>query len=90
MELLSTLMVSCTRTNYSYILIVLLRGPFNTRTNSGVHIPYTQVNKRMRLFSKLQGNMRLIPNMHLIAKGKIDHTFKTAMPLLVARALYSK
>ena len=40
-------------------------------------LPYTRVNKRMRLFSKLQGNMRLIPNMRLIAKGKIDHTFKT-------------
>jgi len=43
-------------------------------------LPYTRVNKRMRLFSKLQGNMRLIPNMRLIAKGKIDHTSKTAMP----------
>ena len=41
-------------------------------------IPYTRVNKRMRLFSKLQGNMRLIPNMRLIVKGKIDHTSKTA------------
>ena len=43
-------------------------------------IPYTRVNKRMRLFSKPKGNMRLITNMRLIAKGKIDHTFKTAMP----------
>ena len=53
-------------------------------------LPYTQVNKRMRLFSKLQGNMRLIPNMRLIAKVKIDHTFKTMMSSLVARVLYSK
>ena len=53
-------------------------------------IPYTRVNKRMRLFAKLQGNMRLIPNMRLIAKGKIDHTSKTAMPSLVARVLDSK
>ena len=33
-------------------------------------IPYTRVNKRMRLFQKLQGNMRLIPNMRLIMRGK--------------------
>ena len=52
-------------------------------------IPYTRVNKRMRLLAKLQGNMRLIPNMRL-AKGNIDHTSKTAMPLLVARVLDSK
>ena len=32
---------------------------------------YTRVNKRMRLFVKLQGNMRLIPNMRLIVKGKL-------------------
>jgi len=45
----------------------------------------------MRLFSKLQGNMRLIPNMRLInSEGKIDHTFKTAMHSLVACVLYSK
>ena len=44
----------------------------------------------MRLFAKLQGNMRLIPNMRLIAKGKIDHTSKTAMPSLVAHVLDSK
>ena len=50
-------------------------------------IPYTRVNKRMRLFAKLQENMRLIPNMCLIARGKIDHTSKTAMPSLVARGL---
>jgi len=54
------------------------------------YIPYTRVNKRIRLFAKLQGNMRLIPNMWLIAKGKIDHTSKTAMPSLVARVLDSK
>ena len=54
------------------------------------YVPYTRVNKRMRLFAKLQGNMRLIPNMRLIAKGKIDHTSKTAMPSLVARVLDSK
>ena len=50
-------------------------------------IPYTRVNKRMlrmRLFAKLQGNMRLI------AKGKFDHTSKTVMPSLVARVLDSK
>ena len=49
-------------------------------------VPYTRVNKRMRLFAKLQENMRLIPNMRLIAKGNFDHTSKTAMPSLVARA----
>ena len=54
------------------------------------HIPYTRVNKRMRLFAKLQGNMRLIRNMRLIAKEKIDHTSKTAMPSLVAHVLDSK
>ena len=43
----------------------------------------------MRLFLKLQGNMRLIPNMRLIAKGKIDHTSKTAMPSFVAHVLDS-
>jgi len=31
-------MIGCIRTNYSYILIVLLRGPFTTCTNSGVHV----------------------------------------------------
>ena len=45
-------------------------------------LPYTRVNKRIRLFPKLQGNMRLIPNMRLInGKAKIDHTPKTATPL---------
>ena len=39
-----------------------------------VHIPYTRVNKRIRLFPKPQGNMRLIPNMRLVMKAKIDHT----------------
>ena len=39
-------------------------------------IPYTQVNKRIRLFPKLQENMRLLPNMRLIMKAKIDHTPK--------------
>ena len=34
------------------------------------HVPYTLVNKRIRLFPKLQGNMRLISNMRLILKGK--------------------
>ena len=33
-------------------------------------IPYTRVNKRIRLFQKLQGNLHLIPNMRLIMKGK--------------------
>ena len=45
-------------------------------------IPYTRVNKRIRLFPKLQGNMRLLPNMRLIMKAKIDHTPKTATPVL--------
>ena len=58
-----------------------------TEITEVIQIPYTRVNKRMRLFAKLQGNMRLIPNMRLIAKGKIDHTSKTAMPSLVARGL---
>ena len=41
-----------------------------------VKIPYTQVNKRICLFPKLQGHMhlkpneRLMPNMRLIMKGK--------------------
>ena len=48
-----------------------------------IRIPYTRVNKRMRLFAKLHGNMRLIPNMRLIAKGKIDHTSKTARDAFV-------
>ena len=39
-------------------------------------VPYTRVNRRIRLFPKLQGNMRLLPNMHLIMKAKIDHTPK--------------
>ena len=34
-------------------------------------IPYTRVNKRIRLFSKLQGNMRLLHNMRLIMKAKL-------------------
>ena len=55
-----------------------------------VGLLYTRVNKCMRLFSKLQVNMRLIPNMHLIAKGKINHTSKTAMHSLVACVLDSK
>ena len=42
------------------------------------YIPYTRVNKRIRLFSKLQGNVRLLPNMCLIIKAKIDHTPKHA------------
>ena len=36
-------------------------------------IPYTRVNKRIHLFSKLKGNMRLI------AKGKFNCTSKTVM-----------
>ena len=35
-----------------------------------IAIPYTRVNKRIRLFQKLQGNMRLIPNMRLIMRDK--------------------
>ena len=34
--------------------------------------------------------MRLIPNMRLIVKEKIDHTSKTAMPSLVERVHDSK
>ena len=41
---------------------------------------YTRVNKYVHLFPKLQGNMCLIPNMHIIMKAKIDHTPKTMMP----------
>ena len=37
------------------------------------YIPYTQVNKRIRLFPKLQGNMCLLPNMHLIMKAKMPN-----------------
>ena len=33
-------------------------------------IPYTHVNKRIRLFPKLHRNMYLVPNMRLIMKGK--------------------
>ena len=47
----------------------------------GSLVPYTRVNKLIRLFQKLQGNMRLISNMHLIRGEKIDHTPKTATPL---------
>ena len=46
----------------------------------GIVVPYTRVNKRIRLFPKLQGNMRLIPKMRLIMKAKIDHTPKTVTP----------
>ena len=35
------------------------------------YIPYTRVNKRIRLFQKLQGNMRLIPNMRLIMRENL-------------------
>ena len=44
-----------------------------------LQVPYTRVNKRIRLFQKLQGNMGLIPNMRLIMRGKNDHAPKTAM-----------
>ena len=47
-----------------------------------VHIPYTRVNKRIRFFLKLQGNMHLLPIMRLIMMAKIDHTPKTATPVL--------
>ena len=43
-------------------------------------LPYTRVNKCIRLFPKLQGNMHLLPNMHLIMKAKIDHTPKPRRP----------
>ena len=39
-------------------------------TSRVLGVPYTRVNKRIRLFPKLQGNMRLIPNMRLICEGK--------------------
>ena len=45
-----------------------------------IGLPYTWVNKRMRLFSKLQRNMRLIPNMHLIAKEKLTTPSKPRCP----------
>ena len=45
---------------------------------------YTRVNKRIRLFPKLQGNMGLLPNMRLIMKAKIDHT-QNRDTFLVAR-----
>ena len=35
-----------------------------------IKIPYTRVNKCIRLFPKVRGIMRLIPNTHLIMKGK--------------------
>ena len=34
--------------------------------------PYTRVNKRIRLFPKLQGNMRLLPNMRLTTPQNCD------------------
>ena len=40
------------------------------QTMSSQEIPYTRVNKRICLFSKLQGNMCLLPNTRLIMKGK--------------------
>ena len=49
-----------------------------------VIVPYTRVNKRIRLFPKLQGNMRLLPNMHLIMKAEIDQT-QNRDAFLVAR-----
>ena len=36
-----------------------------------MEVPYTRVNKRICLFSKLERNMRLIPNMRLIAMEKL-------------------
>ena len=39
-----------------------LKGGYSEQTNN-VGIPYTQVNKRIHLFPKLEGNMRLLPNM---------------------------
>ena len=70
-------------------LAAILSNP-NSVYDESNSILYTRVNKRMRLFAELQGNVRLISNMRLIAKGKIDHTSKTAMPSLVARVLDSK
>ena len=49
---------------------------YGVTQRSACVIPYT---------IRAEGNMRLIPNMRLIAKGKIDHTSKTAMPSLVTR-----
>ena len=44
-------MISYTRANHSYILIVLLRGPFTTCTNSGVHLLSFIVLKEIKLES---------------------------------------
>ena len=44
-----------------------------------LNIPYTWVNKHIRLFPNLQGNMRLLPNMR--NEVKIDRTPKTMMPV---------
>ena len=41
------------------------------KVNVEEQIPYTRVNKRIRLFPKLQENMRFLPNMRLIMKAKL-------------------
>ena len=55
---------------------------------SGTHgscaVPYTRVNKHIRLFPKLQQNMRLLPNMRLIMKAKLT-TAVNLNACLVAR-----
>ena len=47
-----------------------------------VHILYTRVNKRICLFPKPEGNMRLIPNMRLVYNERQKLTTpKTVTPL---------
>ena len=49
--LMHFIMISCTRTNYSYMVIVLLQGPFTACTNSGVHVLSFTVLKEIKLKS---------------------------------------
>ena len=53
--------------------------------NISAYIPYTRLIKRIRLFPKLQGNLRLLPNMRLIMKAKLT-TPPNHDACLVARA----
>ena len=46
-----------------------------------VHILYTRVNKRICLFPKPQGNMRLIPNMYLVYNERQKLTTPKTMVL---------
>ena len=52
-------------------LAVALHWPSHASRDCLHNVLYTRVKKRMRSFSKLQGNMRIIPNMRLIAKEKL-------------------